>query len=70
MRAKRAAWYTRALAADPNHMSTWVYSGALYVAQGDLAKARGDLDARQGDLRRPTCREYQELDGLIAAKSR
>ena len=37
-------WYNRALAADPNHISTLVYSGALYVAQGDLAKARGDLD--------------------------
>ena len=63
-------WYTRALAADPNHMSTLVYSGALYVAQGDLAKARGDLARIKAICGAAACSESQELEGQIAAKSR
>jgi tetratricopeptide (TPR) repeat protein len=64
------AWYNRALAADPNHMSTLVYSGALYVAQGDLAKARGDLERIKAICGAAVCSESQELEGLIAAKGR
>ena len=64
------AWYSKALAADPNHLSTWNYSGALFVAQGDIAKARGDLEHIKAICGGTSCREYQELDGLIAAKSR
>ncbi len=64
------SWYSKALAADPNHVSTWGYSGALYVAQGDVAKARGDLEHIKTICGGTTCREYQELDGLIAAKGR
>ena len=64
------AWYSRALAADPNHLATWGYSGALFVAQGDIEMARRDLDRVKALCGGTTCREYQELDGLIAAKSR
>jgi hypothetical protein len=63
-------WYNKALAADPNHISTWGYSGALYVAQGDVAKARSNLEHVKAICGGTTCREYQELDGLIAAKVR
>jgi tetratricopeptide (TPR) repeat protein len=64
------AWYSRALAADPNHLATWGYSGALFVVQGDIEKARRDLDRVKALCGGTTCREYQELDGLIAAKGR
>ena len=63
-------WYSKALAADPNHLSTWNYSGALYVAQGDIAGARRDLERIKVLCGGTTCREYQELEGLIAAKRR
>jgi tetratricopeptide (TPR) repeat protein len=68
--AEARNWYSKALAADPNHLSTWNYSGALYVAQGDIAKARGDLERIKALCGGTTCREYQELDALIAAKGR
>ena len=68
--AEARSWYNRALAADPNHMSTLVYSGALYVAQGDLAKARGDLERIKAICGATACSEGQELEGQIAAKSR
>jgi tetratricopeptide (TPR) repeat protein len=64
------SWYNRALAADPNHVSTLVYSGALYVAQGDLAKARGDLERIKALCGAAACSESQELEGQIAAKGR
>jgi len=64
------AWYTKALSADPNHLATWSYSGALYVVQGDIAKARGDLERIKTLCGGATCREYQELNALIAAKAR
>jgi len=63
-------WYNKALAADPNHLATWSNSGALYVAQGDVAKARGDLERIKALCGGATCREYQELEALIAAKAR
>jgi tetratricopeptide (TPR) repeat protein len=64
------AWYARALAADPNHVATLGNSGALYVAQGDLAKARADLDRVKTACGGIACREYRELESLIAAKGR
>lgn len=64
------AWYTKALAADPNHLATLGSSGALYVTQGDLAKARGELDRIKAACGDTTCREYRELESLIAAKGR
>ena len=64
------AWYAKALGADPNHVATLGNSGALYVAQGDLAKARGDLDRIKSACGGTTCREYRELESLIAAKGR
>ena len=45
-------WYSKALAADPNHVATLGNSGALYAAQGDLAKARADLDRIKAGVRR------------------
>jgi tetratricopeptide (TPR) repeat protein len=64
------SWYSKALAADPNHLSTWSYSGALFVAQGDVAGARRDLERIKVLCGGTACREYQELDALIAAKGR
>lgn len=64
------AWYARALAADPGHVATLGNSGALYVAQGDLAKARADLDRVKTACGGTACREYRELESLIAAKAR
>jgi len=68
--AEARAWYSKALAADPNHVRTWSDSGALYVVQGDIAKARGDLEHVKALCGGTTCPEYQQLDGLIAAKGR
>ena len=68
--AEARSWYDRALAADPNNMSTLVYSGTLYVAQGDLAKARGELERIKAICGGTTCHEYQVLDGQIAPKGR
>jgi Flp pilus assembly protein TadD len=64
------AWDAKALGADPNHVATLGNSGALYVAQGDLAKARGDLDRIKAACGGTTCREYRDLESLIAAKGR
>ena len=50
--AEARSWYNRALAADPNNMSTLVYSGALYVAQGDHRQGARRSGTYQGDLRR------------------
>ncbi len=63
-------WYNKAFAADPNHLRTWSDSGALYLVQGDVANARGDLEHIKTICGGTTCREYQELEGQIAAKSR
>jgi len=63
-------WYSKALAADPNHLRTWSDSGTLYVAQGDVAKARSDLEHIKAICGGTTCREYQELNALIAAKAK
>ena len=68
--AEARAWYTKALAADRNHVATLGNSGALYVAQGDLAKARADLDRIKAACGASGCREYRELESLIAAKGR
>jgi tetratricopeptide (TPR) repeat protein len=63
-------WYSKALAADPNHLKTWGYSGALYVVQGDISSARGDLERVKALCGGTTCQEYQELEALIASRSR
>ena len=68
--AEARNWYSKALSADPNHLATWSYSGALYVVQGDIAKARGDLERIKALCGGTTCTEYQELGALIAAKGR
>jgi hypothetical protein len=63
-------WYDRALAADPSHLATLVYSGALHVAQGQLDQARADL-ARIGTVcGNTTCPEYRQLERLITSKGR
>jgi hypothetical protein len=38
--------------------------------QGDIAKARGDLERIKTLCGGTTCPEYQQLEGLIAAKAR
>ena len=63
-------WYDKALAADPNHLNTWGYSGAQHVLQGELDKARADLAQIKVICGDTVCREYQELEGVIAAKRR
>jgi tetratricopeptide (TPR) repeat protein len=68
--AEARKWYDRALAADPNHLTTLVYSGALHVAQGQLDQARADL-ARIGTVcGNATCPEHRQLERLIASKGR
>jgi tetratricopeptide (TPR) repeat protein len=68
--ADARSWYDKALAADPNHLSTWGYSGALHVSQGELDKARADLTRIKAICGGTGCRDYQELEGLIATKAR
>ena len=68
--ADARSWYDKALAADPNHLSTWGYSGALHVSHGDLDKARADLTRIKAICGGTGCREYQELESLIATKAR
>jgi tetratricopeptide (TPR) repeat protein len=68
--ADARSWYDKALAADPNHLSTWGYSGALHVSQGELDKARADLARIKAICGGTGCREYQDLEGLIATKGR
>ncbi len=63
-------WYDKALAADPNHLSTWGYSGALHVSQGEQDMARVDLARIKTICGGTVCGEYQELERLIAAKGR
>lgn len=63
-------WYDKALAADPSHSVTWGYSGALHVLQGELDKARADLARIKAICGGTACRQYQDLEGLIAAKGR
>jgi len=64
------AWYDKALAADSGHLVTWGYSGALHVVQGELDKARADLARIKAICGGTACREYRELEGLIASKDR
>lgn len=62
------AWYAKALAADPGHLATLNYSGALHVQQGEMTEARGDLARIEAVCHGTACREYKELQTLIAAK--
>jgi hypothetical protein len=63
-------WYDRALAADPVHLATLNYSGALHAAQGELDQARAELARIKVVCGTATCPEYQQLERLIAAKGR
>lgn len=60
------AWYGKALAADPNHVATLGNSGALHLARGDVANARADLERLKAACGGTSCREYRELESLIA----
>ncbi|MGB7258011.1 MAG: tetratricopeptide repeat protein [Pseudolabrys sp.] len=62
------AWYAKALAADPDHLATLNYSGALHVQQAEMTEARRDLAHIETICRGTACREYRELQALIAAK--
>ena len=68
--AEARKWYDRALAADPAHLTTLAYSGALHVAQSELDQARVDLARIKTVCGGDTCPEYQQLDHLIASKGR
>ncbi len=68
--AEARKWYDRALAADPVHLASLNYSGALHAAQGELDQARADLARIKTVCGNNTCPEYQLLERLIAAKSR
>ena len=68
--AEARKWYDRALAADPSHLTTLVYSGALHAAQGQLDQARADLARIRTVCGNTTCPEHQQLERLIAAKAR
>ena len=59
-RDEARAWYSKALAADPNHVATLGNSGALYVAQGDLATRRGD-ERRAAALYRQAAEALQDF---------
>jgi hypothetical protein len=68
--AEARKWYDRALAADPSHLATLVYSGALHVAQGQLDQARADLARIRTVCGNTTCPEHRQLERLIASKGR
>ena len=68
--AEARKWYDRALVADPGHLTTLVYSGALHVAQSELDQARTDLARIRTVCGNTTCPEHQQLERLIAAKTR
>jgi tetratricopeptide (TPR) repeat protein len=68
--AEARKWYDRALVADPGHLTTLVYSGALHVAQSELDQARADLARIRTVCGNTTCPEHQQLERLIAAKAR
>jgi len=68
--AEARKWYERALVADPNHLVTLNYSGALHVAQNELDQARTDLARIKTVCGGGNCPEYQQLDRLIASKAR
>ncbi|HTP93880.1 MAG TPA: tetratricopeptide repeat protein [Xanthobacteraceae bacterium] len=67
--AEARKWYDRALAADPGHLATLNYSGALHVAQGELDQARADLARIKTVCGNMTCPEYQQVERLIATKN-
>jgi hypothetical protein len=58
------------LAADPSHLATLVYSGALHAAQGQLDQARADLARIRTVCGNTTCPEHRQLERLIASKGR
>jgi predicted Zn-dependent protease len=62
-------WYEKALTADPNHVSALANYGLLRVEQGDVQKARDDLEKIKAACG-TNCREYRELAGAIAARTR
>jgi Flp pilus assembly protein TadD len=62
---KAEAYYTEALAVDPNHVGATEYYGELKVERGDLPAAR-KLLARLDDICTFGCAEQEELRGWIA----
>jgi tetratricopeptide (TPR) repeat protein len=58
-------WYDRALAADPDHVTTWSYYGMWHAEQGNLLKAKDDLEKVRSICGNTTCREYVALKDVI-----
>ncbi len=59
------AYYSEALAIDPNHLGATEYLGELYIQMGDLGRARTQL-ARLDDLCAYGCAQREELARWIA----
>ena len=62
------AWYNKALAADPNHVAPWA-TPARFTSRRAISPRHAAIST-QAICGGAACPEYQELEGLIAAKSR
>ncbi len=58
-------WYDKALAADPNHATTWSYYGMWHAEQGNILKAKDDLEKVRQICGNTECREYVALKDVI-----
>jgi tetratricopeptide (TPR) repeat protein len=58
-------WYEKALAANPDHTSTWSYNGMWQMEQGNRLNALDDLKKVKLLCGNTTCREYAELKAVI-----
>ncbi len=58
-------WYDKALAADPNHATTWSYYGMWHAEQGNILKAKDDLEKVHQICGNTECREYVALKDVI-----
>ena len=63
-------WYEKALAADPNHVSTLAYYGIWRVQRGDVIRAQADLEKIKALCGGTTCTAYKELADAIASRAR
>ena len=58
-------WYDKALAADPNHTTTWSYYGMWHAEQGNVLKAKEDLAKVRSICGNTECKEYVALKAVI-----
>ena len=62
-------WYEKALAADPDHVRTWSYSGMWQMEQGNRLKAEDCLAKVKLICGNTSCKEYRELKDVIDGKA-